>query len=78
MASPTIDRVTGSISLRIAVFGLLLVASGALLDWLLNAGYVAITNGGVWAGVTSLVGFYFTLLALIAFGVLEFLRISGY
>ena len=78
MTLPTVDRVSGSISLRIAVFGLLLVASGALFDWLLDAGYVAITNGAVWAGITSLIGAYFTLLALVAFGVLEFLRISGY
>lgn len=78
MASSTVDRVTGSISLRVATVGLLLVAFGTVLDWLLNAGFLAITNGGVWAGITSLVGLYITLLALVAFLVLEFLRITGY
>ena len=78
MASSTVDRVTDSISIRVALSGLALVAFGAVLDWLFSAGYVTITNGAVWAGITSLVGIYFTLLALIAFAVLEFLRVAGY
>lgn len=78
MASSTVDRVTGSISIRVAAFGLLLVTFGTVLDWLLNAGFMAITNGGVWAGITTLIGLYITLLALVAFVVLEVLRITGY
>lgn len=70
MESLVIERLSDSISIRVAALGACITVVGYLLDPLAGL--------GIWAGITGLVGLYVVLLSSIAFCVLEFLRVSGY
>ncbi|MFB6120762.1 MAG: hypothetical protein ABEJ68_06565 [Halobacteriaceae archaeon] len=78
MDTRTRDRLLGSISLKVAVAGVVLIGAGAGIDVVLRPLLDAGRQAGVWAGVVGLVGLYVTLLSLVVLGVLEFLRYMGY
>lgn len=78
MNTRTRQRITGSISLKVAVTGGVLIALGAGIDVVV----IPLLDGGslfgVWSGITALLGWYMILLSLTILSVLEFLRYTGY
>lgn len=78
MNTRTRQRITGSISLKVAVAGGVLIAMGSGIDVVVIPLLEGGSLFGVWSGITALLGWYMILLSLTILSVLEFLRYTGY